>query len=111
VTALLLFALHPLTDVGPAIAQLHAVTLTAVEKSHDLHIHQSDFVEIQADPCRVTRNLYLEFVEILRVQSATQSNDRAVSVEILLDLTSHRDLRVRQQGKKQTRNHGQGFEN
>jgi len=54
--------------------------LTRAEKTHGVDVHQTQFLQIQNNPCSAVINLSLQFVHMLRLHSANQADRRAMLV-------------------------------
>jgi len=54
--------------------------LTEAQEAHRIPIHQHDFLQVQRDPGSVASHLRLQYLEVFRLNSATQVKDRVVPV-------------------------------
>jgi len=54
--------------------------LTRAEKTHGVYVHQTQFLQVQNNPCSAVINLSLQFVHMLRLHSANQTDRRAMLV-------------------------------
>jgi len=54
--------------------------LTSAEETHRIDVHQTQFLQVQKNPCSAAGNLSLEFLHMLRLHSANQPDRRAMLV-------------------------------
>ena len=76
----------PLADVGRAMEDGNAGGLTAAEEAHYLYIHQRHLVQVQHCPGSVALQLYLQGLQMLRLQVADQPERRVVPVSMPFNL-------------------------
>ena len=54
--------------------------VTRAEKTHDVDVHQAQFLQVQHNPSSARANLSLQFLHMLRLHSANQPDRRAMLV-------------------------------
>ena len=63
--------------------------LTSAEETHCVDVHQTQFLQVQNNPCSAGANLSLQFLHMLRLHSANQPDRRAMLVRHRLDSQGH----------------------
>ncbi len=53
---------------------------TSAEETHRVDVHQTQFLQVQKNPCSAGANLSLQFLHMLRLHSANQPDRRAMPV-------------------------------
>jgi hypothetical protein len=69
-----LFLLHPLSNVGRAINDLHAAGLTDSQKPNYIDLHERHFRQVQNKPRSVVLELLFQFPDVLRLKVTNQTN-------------------------------------
>jgi hypothetical protein len=54
--------------------------LTSAEETHGVDVHETQFLQVQNNPCSAGANLSLQFLHMLRLHSANQPDRRAMLV-------------------------------
>jgi hypothetical protein len=67
--------------------------LAGSKEANGVHVHESHVIEIQPGARSVALHLRLEFLEMLRLNPADQSEERVLSVDARLDPQGHRGVR------------------
>src|SRR5580704_284292 len=76
---------HPLPDVRRAMQQLDALCFTRAEETHRRHVHQRHFLKVQHDRWSIASDVCRQFLQVVRLNSATQAQNGAVAVGSFLD--------------------------
>jgi len=63
--------------------------LTRAEEAHRVDVHQTQFRQVQNNTCSAGADLSLQFLHMLRLHSANQSDPRAMLVRHRLDSEGH----------------------
>ena len=59
--------------------------LTSAEETHRVDVYQTQFLQVQNNPCSAGANLSLQFLHMLRLHSPNQPDRRAMLVSHCLD--------------------------
>ena len=71
---------NPVIYVRRAMNESDPCGLTSAEETHRIDVHQTQFLQVQKNPCSAGGNLSLEFLHMLRLHSANQPDRRAMLV-------------------------------
>jgi len=68
---------------------LDAAFLAAIQKSNDFNVHERHSIEVQRNPRLTAFYLRLQFIQMLRLQSTAEADNRLPPIGIIFNPQCH----------------------